>query len=42
MSTRTFLLAFFSLILFISADSVPGAYEYIVNEEIDYSILLED
>ena len=42
MSTRTFLLAFFSLILFISADSVPGAYEYIVNEEVDYSILLED
>ena len=39
---RTFLFAFFSLILFISADSVPGAYEYIVNEEIDYSILLED
>lgn len=42
MSTRAFLITLFSLFLFISADSVPGAYEYIMNEEIDYSILLED
>ena len=42
MITRAFLITLFSLFLFISADSVPGAYEYIMNEEIDYSILLED
>ena len=42
MSARTILITLFSLFLFISADSVPGAYEYIMNEEIDYSILLED
>ena len=42
MSTKAFLITLFSLFLFISADSVPGAYEYIMNEEIDYSILLED
>jgi hypothetical protein len=42
MSTKAFLITLFSLFLFISSDSVPGAYEYIMNEEIDYSILLED
>ena len=42
MSTKAFLITLISLFLFISSDSVPGAYEYIMNEEIDYSILLED
>ena len=42
MSPKIFLFTLISLIIFISADSVPGAYEYIVNEEVDYSILLED
>ncbi len=41
MWAKTFFLALISL-AFISAQTVPGAYEWIVNEEIDYSILLED
>ncbi len=41
MKVITLILALIAL-TYISAQSVPGAYELIVNEEIDHSILLED
>ena len=42
MFSKNFLLTLIAIISLISSQVVPGAYEYIVNEEIDYSILLED
>ena len=41
MKMKTFILSLITL-AYISAQTVPGAYELIVNEEIDHSILLED